>query len=404
MERGRGLNAAIPLMLIATLSATPVTVTTLDNDSFNGELAAISTESITIQSSGEERTIPVDKLMLVNFSDTAMKTNLPASRITLVDGSSIGFETVFVENNDLKTATVAFGEQLFPQTSVQSIRWGALDEKVSESWSDLKTRDARDDLLVFRKGDVLDYVSGPVTNISEKGVTVTVRGRDLTAPMERVFGIIYANRSPINNPGIGLVRNTIGDQLKAKSLKLSEETFGFVLMTGTELSSKLTEITEIDFGGGRIRFLADLPFDDTTSVAPDKDFPVVWFTAKNSPAGSGGRRPLIIDGKSYQRGLWMHSGATVRFRLNREFSELRALAGFDQTHINRMPRVKPKVKLIVEGDGETLFEQEFDWNDPPAKLNINLSNVRELQIRVASLGAGQGILEHFALGDAQVIK
>ncbi|MDA7527550.1 NPCBM/NEW2 domain-containing protein, partial [bacterium] len=79
-------------------------------------------------------------------------------------------------------------------------------------------------------------------------------------------------------------------------------------------------------------------------------------------------------------------------------------AGFDQTHIGKMPRFQPKVNLVIEGDGEKLFSQEYSWDAPAEQLNIDLSNVRELVIRVESLGVAKGILEHFALGDAQVIK
>ncbi len=398
------MNAAVQLLLIASLSGTPVTVTTLDGDSIEGELLSLNSRQVVVQGEVEEQSIAVDQLMLLQLTETDANSKSATHTVTLSDQSSLGFESIKFSEKNATIQTSLLGEQTISTSEIRNIRWGPLDDKIAESWGDLENRGARDDLLVFRKGDVLDYVAGSVSNVGEKGVTISVRGRDLTAPLERVFAVVFTNRSEKDRPGLGLVRTTGGDILKAKSLALEENILQISMASGIEASIDLSKIREIDFGGGRIRFLADLPFDESTSVSPDPDFPVVWFTARNFPAGTGGRRRLTIDGEQYQRGLWLHSGAVVRFRLNRQFSEFRTLAGFDQTHVGNMPRIKPKVKLVILGDGEELYAREFLWSDSPEKVKLDMSKVRELIIRVESLGVGKGILEHFALGDAQVIQ
>ncbi len=379
-------------------------MTTLDGESLKGELVSLNSEHVVVQGDVEEQSIAVDQLMLLHLTEADSNSKLATQFVTLGDQSSLGFESIIFNEKNAIIQTPLLGGQTVAVSEIRNIRWGALDEKVTESWSDLESRGARDDLLVFRKGDVLDYVAGSVSDVGEKGVTISVRGRDLTAPLERVFAVVFTNRSEKGQPGLGLLRTTGGDTLKAKSLTLEENTLKVSMASGIEASIDLSKIREIDFGGGRIRFLADLPFDESASTSPDPDFPVVWFTARNFPAGTGGRRRLTIDGEQYQRGLWLHSGAVVRFRLNRQFSEFRTLAGFDQTHIGNMPRINPKVKLVVLGDGEELYSREFLWSDSPEKVKLDMSNVRELIVRVESLGVGKGILEHFALGDAQVIQ
>ncbi len=403
------MDAALQLLLVATLSGTPVTVTTLDGQSTVGELTKLDSAQVVVQTEAQDKTLPVDQLMLLRFNDAQVNETPTGGKaakkvVRLSDQSLLTFETVIFKEKQAEVETIGYGATTVPVNAIQNIRWGAVDEKVQESWTDLQSRGARDDLLVFRKGDVLDYVAGTVSELTDKGVTINVRGRELKAPVDRIFAVVFANRSANETPGVGLLRTTEGDELKAKSITLKETTLAISLVSGINLELDLSKTREIDFGGGRIRYLADLPFDDSTSVSPNSEFPVVWFTALNFPAGSGGRRPLLIDGKQYQRGLWMHSGAIVRFRLNRQFTELRTVAGFDQTHVGKMPRFNPKVKLVFEGDSEELYAKEFSWDTPPEKINLNLSNVRELIIRVESLGVGKGILEHFALGDAQVIK
>lgn len=399
-------SIACALLFLATLNGPVVRLSTLDGEAASGALRNVSPEGVTIAEEGEERTISLDRLMLLQFPATDQKQGSDRKRVLLTDGSSIGFDGLLFTGREVTLDSELLGSRKLVSDRVRNIRWADVDEKVAEAWADLQSRNTRDDLLVIRKGDVLDYVAGTLTAISEEGITLNVRGRDLTAPADRVFSVVFANRTPLEQPGLGLVRTHLGDELKARTLAIDSESEQLVVTTvgGLDLQLDLSKLREIDFGGGRIRFLADLPFDESDSRSPDEDFPVVWFTARNFPAGTGGRRPLLIGDQSYQRGLWLHSGAVVRFRLSRQFREFRSVVGFDGTHQQNMPRFEPKVRLVIQGDNETLYSREFAWNDPAEKLNLDLGNVRELVIRVESLGAGKGILEHFALGEAQLIK
>ncbi|MEW4490456.1 NPCBM/NEW2 domain-containing protein [Thalassoglobus sp. JC818] len=398
------MNTALQLLVMAVLSGEPATATTLDGESIRGEVLTLNDEQLVIQSDDGRSEIAIDQLMLVQFERPAEAVETTDRSVVLVDGSSIQFETVTSEPQAMTVSSKVLGEHELSTEQVSRVRWSPVDDQIAESWADLQTRGSRDDLLVFRKGDVLDYVGGTVTRITDKGVTVSVKGRELTAPLERVFAVIYSGRETKSGSSAGALKTTSGDVLQLKSLTLSED----VMEVKTDWLDSLTipsaSVNEIDYAGGRIRFLADLPFDESASQSPDTEFPVVWFTAKNFPAGSGGRRPLLIGEERFSRGLWMHSGAVVRFRLNRQFSELRTTAGFDLNHAGNMPRFDPKVKLVIEGDGSQLYEHAFNWDDPPEKVRVDLQGVRELVIRVESNGSAQGILEHFALGDAQVIK
>ena len=398
------METAIQLMLIAALSGEPATAIKLDGDSIRGELAALNPAQVSLSTDSGDVDVATDQLMLLQFDRSSESSIDSTASTTLVDGSRFSFDEIVSESTTAKVKSKQFGELSVDLKDVAAIRWAAIDEKIRESWSELQTRGARDDLLVIRKGDVLDYVGGTVTQITAQAITVSVRGRDLKAPTDKVFGVIFANRKKIEKSPLGKITLVAGDELNAVSLDLKEEQIVFRTETISETKIDLGAIREIDFGGGRIKFLAELPFDDSASVSPNNEFPVVWFTARNFPAGTGGRRPLKIDGIEYSRGLWIHSGGVVRFRLNRQFSELRATAGFDQTYVNNMSRFDPKVRLSITGDEKELFAQDFVWNDPSVDVQVDLSGVRELVIRVEPLGKFKGILEHFALGDAQVIK
>ncbi len=381
-----------------------ITVTLLNGTSQSGELVALSPEQIQLRSESGPQAIAADTVMQVEFNRST-ETPDDEKTIAITAGDQSQFKATSLIS-DGTTATIesrSFGSLSIPVRQLNNIRLSVLDDKISTSWEDLRTRNTRDDLLVIRKQDVLDFASGSIGNITADAVTMLVRNKELSAPRDRIFGIIFASRSAPTGRKIS-VRTSSGDTLQADGVELKESGLQVQSASLGTIEIPLSLVSSINFGGGRLRFLADLPFDSSESKAPDAKSSIPWFVSKNSPAGSGGNGVLRIGQKEFKRGLWLHSGAVLRYRLNREYTRLRATAGFELTHVTRMPRFNPKVTLVVMGDGKELFKQEFVWNDPPQVLDLDLTDVRDLSVRIDSLGAANGILEHFALGDAQVLQ
>lgn len=391
-------------MLITSLGGVPANATRLDGSNTAVELTGITAEKILVTTEDGPQEIASDELMLLEFPDREAAVPEGAWKATLVDNSTLLATSGKLEGT---TVTLQLGESdplEIPAKQINDLRLAPLDAEVAASWEELRNRQPRDDLLIFLKEGVLDYVAGSISAVTVEHVAILVRGRELKAPLERVFGMVFANRTPVKTPPTAILKDTLGQRLAIAKIDFQDDEFKLELLSGTKFSIPASRTLSIDFAGGRLQFLADLPFDDSASVHPDEDFPVPWFVSKNSPAGSGGRLPLSIGQNRYQRGLWLHSGASVRYLLNREFKELRATAGFDMTYPQRMPKIDPRVRLVVVADGEERFSQEFSWRDDPVPLNVDLTDVRELIIRVESLGRRKGVLEHFALGDAQVLR
>ncbi|WP_437204508.1 NPCBM/NEW2 domain-containing protein [Planctomicrobium sp. SH664] len=390
------------LLLCTTVEAgPPVTLTLLDGASRTGDLEKLSPDSLTLVVEGVEQSVPLDQVMELDFGHAEK----PLDGITtgLVDLSQIQSTEFQTDGTTVTLSAPGLGELSLPLRQLTDVRLKPLDDKIAASWKELRARNTRDDLLVFQKGDVLDYAAGSIARVTAENVVLLARGRELSAPRERVFGVVFASRGAPAATGKVQLHTVQKSVLAITTASLSGNDLS-VQSTLGELKIPLDEVKSIDYGGGRIKFLADLPFDSTESKAPGADQSVVWFVARNSPAGSGGRLPLLIGKQEYRRGLWLHSGAVLRFRLNREFTRLKCQAGFERTHVVQMPRFEPRVRLVLQGDGKELWSKEFLWSDSPVPLDVDLTNVRELLIRVESLGPHEGVLEHFALGDAQVIQ
>jgi hypothetical protein len=247
-----------------------------------------------------------------------------------------------------------------------------------------------------------------VGKITAEQVTLLARGRELATPRARVFGVVYAGRTPPREKLLAEAVLTTGDRLQASALSHGENGWNITLRSGLTLPPLKDSISQIDFGGGRLRYLSDLAYDDTASIDPNPDFPggsVVWFISNDSPIGLGVKGlPLRIGKEDFRRGVWLHSGAVIRYRLGREYRKLQATAGFELSDQDRMPKFDPKVKVVIEGDGRELYAKEFGWQDAPEVLDIDVTDVRELTVRVVSQGRYKGILERFALGNAKLVK
>ncbi|MCA9081657.1 MAG: NPCBM/NEW2 domain-containing protein [Planctomycetaceae bacterium] len=393
------------LLATALLTADPATVQTLDGKQLTGQLTQFGNGQIVVTGTDGPKTIPLNTVLDITFPGEAREAN-GTDVISLSDGSQL--QGAFVMSGDTATITGAAGatEPLrVARTSIRGIRFAKLDSKVADAWTELIGRQPKEDLLIIRKGDVLDFLAGAIGDIGDQQVAVLASGRDLQAPREKLFGILFADRPSPSGSTLATATLTTGEQLTARQLSLTDDSWAAETPSGLKLTLPTGLVSRLDFGGGRIQLLSAVNFNSDDSTSPDALFPVVWFVSKDAPAGFGPQgKPLKIGKQEYQRGVWMCSNAVVRYRLNREFVRLQATAGFELTHVERMPSYNPQVEFVVEGDGRELFRRSFQWNDEPVPLDLDLTDVRELVFKVVSQSKQPGVLEFFALGDARLLK
>src|SRR5690606_41650545 len=106
------------------------------------------------------------------------------------------------------------------------------------------------------------------------------------------------------------------------------------------------------------------------------DLEKLWHFRKGTASKSA---PLKVGAEETitRRGLWLHSGVTVRYRINRDFRRLAGLVGMDHN-----VRGNKAVQLVIVGDGRTLLDRKIAWTDPPLPLDLAVEGIRDLEIRV----------------------
>ncbi len=388
------------LILLAALTASPVEVRTLDGEARTGELTGLDNESLTLDADDGTHRLPVQDLQEVRLQplrEAATSTQEAAALVRLRDSSRVSAETITATRRQLRITNAELGELALPRNLVVSLRLSPLDSRVVGQWNSLLERAHDRDLVVVRKGDLLDYVDGVVGTITDSSVNLLIEDSPIEIPRERVFGVIYATdaASPATSCRLDL---TNGDSLAGQSLTLADAGFQLQLTDGTPLTLPHDLVARIDYSLGKIRYLGDAEPDAVTyptAVPAYNDY--AWAVRRNRNSAG---RPLLVGGTAYDRGLWIHSGTTVRYRLGREYRQFRAIMDMDE---DIGSDCDPSIGVIIRGDDRVLLQTDLKWNDEAQPIDLDVSGVRDLVIEVTSTDPA-GACEHLDLAEARVIR
>ncbi len=294
--------------------------------------------------------------------------------------------------------------------AIRSVRFADAAD-VAAAWDELRNSDSQKDRVIVRKGDALDFVAGVIGDIRQK--------------RRSSWSWEARKRRRRDRPGIrpGLWPRKLAAGGSRRGCAAQERR----TCRGPE-RRVLRWKTCVDFrrrrdgeraggpGGGRrprprkIRSLADLPRQvDYKRLNPfwsaDDQTRIQSLRIDQVPWGRTGNSSLRTGGKAYSKGLWIHSGTTIRIPLDRQYRKLQALAGLDENPAGR-PKVQPKVRVIISLDGKPAVDQTLGWDQAPVSLDIDTADVRLLEIEVQSAGEPGffGACEHLDLVEAKLIK
>lgn len=396
------------LAACVVLAASPeAEILTLSGRQQTGQINALADGQLMLTDGADPVTVPATDLLELRFPQAAADdplTQLRSMEVRLVDGSLL-YATGFVLNGrDATITSDLLGELKLPLAEVASVRLAPLEKKVQEiqdAWDGMRARETKSDLLVARKGDALDFVGGTVGGVTAEGITILVNNREVSVPREKVFGLVFPRTPPARDASICELVPDTGEKLRLNAVSIEDGSLSGTLVAGAEITLELSRVRSVDFGLGRVRYLADLPETATYQPVGFVTSEDVLRLRKNS--NSLGRQ-LTVGRKSYSRGLWIHSGTTVKYRINRDYRRLQAVLGMDRSS-SECARLDPSVHVTIIGDTQTLLDADVHWNDEPQVLDLDVSGIRDLEIRVTPTNPQSiGACEHLALADARVIK
>lgn len=395
------------LLLAFALDLPAVEVEALKGERYAGELVELNAGSAVLKQADSSRKVPLAEVLEIRFPSAPAPEPSTGARVALLDGTKLTLKEFSISGDHTRCET-AFGIFAVPVTRLQHVRFGISTAKLDEAWTALLARESKNDLLVVKKEDVLDFLAGVTGDVGEK-IGFLLDGDEVPVPREKAFGIIFHRRAPNLPKSTCRVRLTGGDVLETTRITFDGGEFKGRLAAGPDVSLPAGVVAALDFSVGKIKYLSDLEPRDVKYV-PFFDI-VDEYRRDRSLDGN----PITVGGKTYARGLAIHSKTTLRYRIAGEYSRFQAIAGIDD-EVSRLGKIdeeaKPKiderarsayVRLVISGDGKPLFNSIVIGGEPPRALDLDVKDVRDLEILV-DFGNDNPIADHLDLANAKLVK
>lgn len=359
---------------VAPLQAASVQVrlTTVDGVAREVSLKSMNETGLVIESGGTSETIAWDNLLSAERTEASSSTP-PVMRIELVGGSRVAATQVTSEGNEATLVTREQEPLKAPLKELKSIRFKASSPATDPQWLGMLDSPRTADVLVVRRaGDSLDEVQGIVKSITAAVVTIDLDGDEVSAPIEKLEGVLFANATSSAEVGGLLVEDTQGSRWRVTSIASPRD--GFVsLALGRSLKHeiRLDQLNRLE-STGSVQFLAleapaEKAYVPTTKLGLNASLADQWLGAN-------------VDGND----LVMQSESHVEYRLGGEYSMLRGSAQFDQ-----VVKVGGKCAMRILLDGKVVWDQVFDIEDPSARgYELPLGSARRLRFEVKTAGDG----------------
>jgi hypothetical protein len=379
-----------------------------------GSVLAVDGDSLTIKGSdGQPTKMSVKTLAEVNLGNKPLPLGIaPYDEIELTDGSLLKVTNAGVQlkAQAFSVATVAQGVAPPDVTLTRDhvLHW-VRQANVGTRRGDWKLkviekRGKRDILVLFNDTDGYQPVEGTVLKGNAKGdgfTFVDAGGEEKEYALARVTGGLVFYNPPQNvlPPTAGRVYDVFGNSLLATAVSIDEKSGKVTVKTvsgATVVYESLAAVTRMDFAQGNVKYLAEVePAVDAPAAVPGE--PHQPFLNNKAREGLG----LRVGGKTYPKGVWVGPETTLKYPLNGNYREFKAVVGIDDA----VPVIASKVTLVVEVDGRKLVTQVFENNPKtkkPLELNLNVKDAKELKITVGreALFSGEGL----NFGDARLQK
>lgn len=258
-------------------------------------------------------------------------------------------------------------------------------------------------VYVRRPGSVL-RAEGVFEALDDEYLLVNLRGQTRRLRRELVFGLILAPVATrvvetdvpavLELPGVGELPAFLkGLSADGEDRKLSIRFRGAAPEAIQSVPADC--VRQIRFSSDRVVFLSET---DPTFV---RETPLLGastaFPWQRDRAASGGA--LELGGRTYRKGIGVHSRSVLEFDLAGEFSSLAAVVGLDDSAGD-----EAGVTFRVLADGKQIYEKAFSHGDKPESLSLPVGDVRTLRLEVDYGKDGVDFGDHADWADLRVTR
>jgi hypothetical protein len=231
-----------------------------------------------------------------------------------------------------------------------------------------------DFVLVESRDGGLAEINGRLQSLGAAGVKINYEGQERSIKLDRIQAIVTAAH-PSKNVWQGpfqVFRLSSGDNLSAAWQAQSDAALQVKSAWGSDVELPRQAVVEITGKNTKMVNLSELtPLAVEQVPYFDRLMPFVRDKSWNN-------RPLKLDGKTYARGLALHSRCVLTYDLGGEFASFRAVLGIDEDAGER-----GRVNCRVTVDDQELFHKlDLHVGEKPVPIDVAVKGGRQLRLEV----------------------
>lgn len=371
----------VGLLLLTTSPLRAATVAALDGRVLMGDKITFDLKAGTVALSGTTLALGDCDWLETGDGSGAELPGVANKRLGmwLVDGSWLPVSTIAVGTKDHElTVTGVLGTLVMPLTAVRG--WG--------TGTALPGTDGKEDQVLLDSGLLSGRIEGLVAG------KLLLRSALDPQPLQLALDQVRGVRLAVATRNAKGVRLAVSFDELHPPLRVMPSADGFSLSAVPQvvLGKGLSPV-RLRIEGGRRMYLSEL---DPAIVEETGAFGVVWPFQRDRNLDSS---PLRLGGVRYERGLAVHSQAHLGWKLDGQYSRLRALSG-----IADLVGDQGDCAASISLDGKVLWSRDsVRGAEKPQPIDLDLTGVKQLELRV-EYGARYDIADHFVLADAYLIK
>ena len=189
---------------------------------------------------------------------------------------------------------------------------------------------------------------------------------------EKVYGVVLARSGPPpERTGRCLVHLADGSRVWLAVQRLAKGRLEGAVADGADLAVPWSAVVRLDVRSPRLVFLSDLDPVEVEQTAL-VTYAGPWRRDRNVVGG-----PLRLGGRTYEKGLGVHSRCRLVYDLGGRFDTFAATVGVDASTDGQGDCV-----FVVETDGKQRFRRRMTGADQPHAVRVPVAGARRLTLTV----------------------
>jgi hypothetical protein len=364
-------------------SAIPsIRIVPIEGDMVDGKLLQADARSVQFELAGVPTTWESEKILKIEVAARG-SGSAPPLELGLLDGSTLRGTKLVGKEQAWQFGDSSGGMQELGPGVVRSLLVRSLTPELAKAWNEaLKESSDSDALILLRPGNVVDRVSGVISEVKDGKVVFDLDGQAVEVAFEKILGMIWFRKPPDRLKPKIEIELTDGSSILTETLSIAKDTLTFRSLSGRDISIPLARVSILNYANANVQWLADVPvlksmsdrrMDWKSESGPLEKILSPRFVSSRGQAG--GSAPM----NSEDLDLVFLAPGSITFRVPEGFTRLRA-----KVQRSGNGNQRSDLSIEVQQDDQIVFEHAFKNTDDAFDLDIPVVGGKKITLTTSS--------------------